>query len=69
MAEKDLEAFVMNNHFLFTSKTIIKDTYRKYIRCEDCIYSIPHDDKFVGCKVYPNMLSRKDKTCKSAKEK
>ena len=63
---------IMSNDFLFGDKAPTeRKNYYRYIRCDECIYSTPYkvDNRYVRCGKYPNMLSLRDKTCKSAVKK
>lgn len=58
----------IDNNFLFT-ESIKKESFKPYIRCEDCIYSETREDlepKYIHCTKYKNMISEKWQTCKAS---
>ena len=55
--------------YLFHSDAKFTRKFKKYIRCEICIYAEKRNDlppDYIHCKKYPNMISHIDLTCKSS---
>lgn len=58
--------FVFGNNY---ERKETRDKFKPYIRCDRCIYSEEDskiEQKYVRCNKYPNMLTLRDQTCKSA---